>query len=75
MTITNTATFDRTQQLEALRLAISSATTHAQQSGVALADITLLLLQRADVLCEIAEDAGVDMTKLATAFGGSDADV
>jgi hypothetical protein len=68
----NSVTIDRGPQLEKLKLDISTATTSAQQSGVAAADVVLALLQRADELCAIAEDIGDDMSKLATAFGGSD---
>ena len=62
---------DRAPQLEKLRLDIGAATHNAQQAGVAMADIVMVLLQRADELCELAEDTGVDMAKLAQVFGSS----
>jgi hypothetical protein len=53
---------------EKLRLDIGVATTSTQQSDVAMQDIVLTLLQRADELCEIAEDTGADMSKLSGAI-------
>jgi|HubBroStandDraft_4_1064222.scaffolds.fasta_scaffold2110954_1 hypothetical protein len=49
--IKNTVTTDRSPQIEKLRLDTRVATTNAQQSGVAMADIVLVLLQRANELC------------------------
>jgi hypothetical protein len=68
----NSVTIDRSQQLDKLRTDISTATTSAQQAGVAMADVVLAMLQRADELCELAEDIGDDMSKLSAAFGGDD---
>jgi hypothetical protein len=58
----------RAPQIEKLRLDIGVATTNAQQSGVSMADIVLVLLQRADELCDLAADLGADMKKVAEAF-------
>ena len=55
---------DRGPQLEKLRLDIGTATTQALQSGCGVADVVLVLLTRADQLCEIAEASGADMSKL-----------
>jgi hypothetical protein len=74
MTTVNTVAVDRSVPLDRLRAEISTATTAAQTAGIARADVVLTLLQHADQLCEIGEDVGDDMSKLATAFG-SDADV
>jgi 3-hydroxyisobutyrate dehydrogenase-like beta-hydroxyacid dehydrogenase len=49
-------------------LDIGVATTNAQQSAVAMADIVLTLLQRADELCDVAAEQGADMKKVADAF-------
>jgi hypothetical protein len=51
-----------------LRLDIGVATTNAQQSGVAMQDIVLVPLQRADELCHLAADQDVDMTRVVEAF-------
>jgi hypothetical protein len=60
--------FDRSVQIDKLRHHIGIATTNAQQAGVAMADVVLTLLRRADELCELAADTGTDMTKVAGAF-------
>jgi hypothetical protein len=57
---------DRAPQIEKLRLDIGVATTNAQQSGVAVQDIVLVL--RADELCDLAAEQDVDMTKVVEAF-------
>jgi hypothetical protein len=64
------AVFDRAPQIEKLRLDIGVSTTSAQQSGVAMQDVVLVLLQRADELCDLAAEQGADMKKVAEAFSG-----
>jgi hypothetical protein len=63
-----TVTFDRTAQLNKLKLDLETATTSAKQSGVALADVILALLQRADELCELADETNVDISRVRGAF-------
>jgi hypothetical protein len=69
--IENNVIMDRAPQIEKLKLDISTAATSAQQAGVAMADVVLALLERADELCELANDTGADMAKLAEVFGSS----
>ena len=59
---------DREPQLDKLRLDIDTAATQALQSGVGVSDIILTLLVKSDELCQIAEEAGADLSKIAVAF-------
>ena len=61
-------TFDRTAQLDKLKFDVDAATTRAHQDGVAMADVILCLLHRADGLCELAEETGADITRVQGAF-------
>ena len=55
---------DRAPQIAKLRFDLETSTTNAEQTGVALADIVLALLQRADAIAERAIEAGADMSAL-----------
>jgi hypothetical protein len=62
------AVFDRTAQLENLKLDVDAATTRAHQDGVAMADVILCLLHRTDALCEQADETGADISRVQGAF-------
>jgi hypothetical protein len=61
--------FDRSAQLNTLAVHLHTSVTAAMDAQVAIADIVLALLTKADALCEIAEATGADRTKVAAAMG------
>jgi hypothetical protein len=61
---------DRTPQLEKLRLDIATATVDAEQHGITLQDIVLTLLQRAEDLCRLGADRGLDLSRVGAFFAG-----
>jgi hypothetical protein len=64
------AVFDRTPQLEKLRLDIETCTANADQHGIALPDIVLSLLQRAEDLCRLGAERGLDLSRVGAFFAG-----
>jgi hypothetical protein len=64
------AFIDRTPQLEKLRLDIETCTANAEQHGVGLQDIVLQLLQRAEDLCLLGNERGLDLTRVGQFFAG-----
>jgi Uncharacterized protein conserved in bacteria (DUF2076) len=56
-------------QIANLKLTLDVAVTAAMDAQVAIADIVLALLTKADALCEIAEATGADLTSIARAMG------
>lgn len=61
--------FDRSAQLNTLKVHLDTSVTAAMDAQVPIADIVLALLTKADALCEIAEATGVDMSSIAAAMG------
>jgi len=61
---------DRSVQLEKLKLDIATATANAEQHGVGLQDIVLQLLQRAEDLCLLGNERGLDLTRVGQFFAG-----
>jgi hypothetical protein len=61
--------FDRSPQIDKLKLALDVAVTTTMESQVPIADIVLALLTKADALCEIGRATGADMSSIAAAMG------
>lgn len=62
--------FDRSPQLQKLASDIQIATTHAEQHGIPLPDIILQLLQRAEDLCLLGNERGLDLARVGDFFAG-----
>ena len=67
--MTETFVTDRGVPLEKLRLDLQTATTDAEQHGIALPDIIVTLLQRGEDLCQLSNDAGLDLSRVKQFFG------
>jgi hypothetical protein len=61
---------DRSVQVAKLKTDLQIATSNAEQHGVGLQDIILQLLQRADDLCRIGKERGLDLSRVGDIFRG-----
>jgi hypothetical protein len=62
--------FDRSVAITKLKTDIETATTNAEQHGVLLQDIVLQLLQRAEDLCQLGAERGLDLSRVGAFFRG-----
>jgi hypothetical protein len=70
ITIDQPAVLDWSVQIAKLKTDLATSTFNAEQCGVPLPDIVLTLLQRAEDLCLLANDRGLDLTRVGAFFGG-----
>jgi hypothetical protein len=63
------AVFDRSTQLEKLKLDIATATANAEQHGIALTEIIVALLQHGEDLCQLGAERGLDLSRVKQFFG------
>jgi hypothetical protein len=67
--MTETFVADRSVPLEKLRLDLQTATTNAEQHGIALPEIIVALLQRGEDLCQLGAKRGLDLSRVKQFFG------
>jgi hypothetical protein len=65
------AVVDRSVQCAKLKTDLETATFNAEQCGIALPDIVVSLLQRAEDLCRLSADRGLDLSRVGAFFAGN----
>jgi hypothetical protein len=61
---------DRSVQVAKLKIDLQVATSGAELTGVPLIDIIMQLLQRADDLCRLGSERGLDLSRVGDIFRG-----
>jgi hypothetical protein len=62
------AVIDRSVQVAKLKTDLETSTFDAEQCGVPLPDVVLSLLQRAEDLCRLGADRGLDLSTVSAFF-------
>jgi hypothetical protein len=70
MTQDSPAVLDCSVQVAKLKTDLETSTFHAEQSGIPLPDIVLTLLQRAEDICVLANERGLDSSRVGAFFAG-----
>jgi hypothetical protein len=68
-----TVAIDRSVQIAKLRTDLETSTAHAEQTGVAIPDIVCALLQRAEDLCQLGAERGLDLSTVQAFFAEGEA--